>query len=267
MQHWLTPGSAISIPMVGHDALSIAWLATTVLVAAIARAMTGWAFSVVAVPALCVVFPPMEAVVLNVLLALAATAKHLPAVRIQVRRDVFLPLLFSGLIGTPLGYLMQRSMEAASLRIVIGVVVLLLSVAMAAVAAARPRPAHPATRLLWLAGLASGAMGGAVGIAGPPVVLLFIATATDMEQSRATLGLGLFLVCLIAACVFAANGQVTAPVLLMTALALPVVLVGERLGSRLLRRYGKQSALKVSIGLTMAVGLTSVARGVLAMMH
>ncbi|CAN7776333.1 TSUP family transporter [Cupriavidus necator] len=162
-----------------------------------------------------------------------------------------------------MGYLLHQVFAPASLRVAIGVLVLLLSAAMILL---RPRPRPLGDGMLLLAGLASGVLGGAVGIAGPPVALLFLLTATDMEQSRATLGLGLFIVCLVAVCAFAVGGQLTIPVLVLAGLALPVVMLGDSLGNLLFLRHGRQGALRVSIVLTAVVGASSLGRGIAAML-
>ena len=238
-------------------AVALLWLVSSVLLAAVVRAMTGWAFSIIAVPMLSLVFPPEQAVVLNILLALAATLKNVPAMRGQISRRIFLPLLFSGLVGTPAGYWLHTMVGDAGLRLGMGLLVLALSAAMFLIA---PRPQALTLPALALAGLASGVLGGAVGIAGPPVVLLFMLTATDMGQARATLALGLLTVCLLAACAYLVGGHITVPVLLLFALALPVVLLGDTLGNRLFARYGGHGVRRVSVALTCGVGLLSIAR-------
>ncbi len=240
--------------------VALLWLVTTVLLASVVRALTGWAFSIIAVPMLSLVFPPNQAVVLNILLALAATLKNVPAMRGQISRRVFLPLLFSGLVGTPVGYWLHTVIGDAGLRLVMGLLVLALSAAMLLIP---PRPQTLTLPALALAGLASGVLGGAVGIAGPPVVVLFMLTATDMGQARATLALGLLTVCLMATCAYLFGGHITSPVLLLFALALPVVLLGDTLGNRLFARYGGQAARRVSVVLTCGLGILSITRALL----
>ncbi|MDH4479589.1 MAG: sulfite exporter TauE/SafE family protein [Rhodoferax sp.] len=240
--------------------VALLWLGSSLLLASVVRAMTGWAFSIIAVPLLSLVFPPDQAVVLNILLALAATLKNVPAMRGQISRRIFLPLLFSGLVGTPAGYWLHTMVSDAGLRLGMGLLVLALSAAMLLIP---PRPRALTLPALALAGLASGVLGGAVGIAGPPVVLLFVLTATDMGQARATLALGLLSVCLLAAGAYLLGGRITQHVLLLFALALPVVLLGDTLGNRLFARYGGHAARRVSVALTCAVGLLSMARSML----
>lgn len=240
--------------------MALLWLAATVLLASVVRAMTGWAFSIIAVPTLSLMFPPDQAVVLNILLALAATLKNVPAMRGQISRQIFLPLLFSGLLGTPVGFWLHTVVGNVGLRLAMGLLVLALSVTMHLIP---PRPQTLSLRALALAGLASGVLGGAVGIAGPPVVLLFMLTATEISQARATLALGVLTVCLIAACAYLLGGYITLPVLLIFAVALPVVMLGDTLGNRLFARFGGQAARRMSIALTCGVGLLSIARALL----
>ena len=190
---------------------------------------------------------------LNILLALAATVKNVPAMRGQISRHIFLPLLFSGLVGTPAGYWLHTAVGDAGLRLGMGLLVLALSAAMLLITP-RPRPLTLPALALALAGLASGLLGGAVGIAGPPVVLLFVLTATDMGQARATLALGLLTVCLLAACAYLFGGHITRPVLLLFALALPVVFLGDSLGNRLFARYGGEACAPLERGADLRGG-------------
>ena len=232
------------------------------LLASVVRAMTGWAFSIIAVPLLSLVFAPLDAVVLNILLALVVTGRNLSAFRGQVSRAVFMPLLLSGLVGTPAGYLMHLALGETGLRILMGTLVVLLALAMLL---ATPRPRPLSTRALAWAGFASGVLGGSMGIAGPPVVLLFVLTATDMNRARATLGLGLFVVCLTATCAFALGGHVTLPHLMLAGLALPLVLAGDRLGNFLFGRYGGSASRRLSVCLTCLVGMGCMVQGLAAL--
>ncbi len=246
------------MPMSEVSTIALLWLGSSVLLASVIRAMTGWAFSIIAVPMLSLVFPPGEAVVLNILLALVATLKNVPGMRGQISGRIFLPLFFSGLVGTPVGYWLHTVVGEAGLRLGMGLLVLTLSAVMLLIT---PRARALTLPALAMAGLASGVLGGAVGIAGPPVVLLFVLTATDMGQARATLALGLLTVCLLAACTYWFGGHITPHVLLLFALALPVVLLGDTLGNRLFAHYGGHAARRVSVALTCGVGLLSIARG------
>ena len=242
------------------SSVALLWLGTSVLLASVVRAMTGWAFSIIAVPMLSLVFPPEQAVVLNILLALTATLKNVPAMRGHISHRIFLPLLFSGLVGTPVGYWLHTVVEDTGLRLGMGLLVLALSLAMHWIT---PRPQTLSMSGLALAGLASGVLGGALGIAGPPVVVVFMLTATDMREARATLALGLLTVCLLAACAYLFGGHITLPVILLFAMALPVVVLGDTLGNRLFARYGGQVARRISVALTSGVGLLSIARALL----
>lgn len=240
---------------------ALLWLGFSMLLASVVRAMTGWAFSIVAVPMLCLVFPPQQAVVVNILLALAATLKNVPAMRGNISGRIFLPLLFSGLLGTPAGYCLHQVINDSTLRISIGILVLGLSAAMYFV---QPRARSLSMVALAIAGFASGVLGGAMGIAGPPVVLLFVLTATDMTKARATLALGLLTVCLVAAVAYLAGGGITHSVWLLFAIALPIVLIGDTVGNRLFARYGGHTSRKMSIVLSCLVGVLSIWRGLAA---
>jgi uncharacterized membrane protein YfcA len=238
------------------------WLGSTVVVAALMRAMTGWAFSLTAVPMLALVLPPTQAMLLNILLAIVTTGRSLPSDRHHLSRQVFVPLLTTGLAGAVLGVWLHGLIGDAVLRVTTGALVLALSAAMALV---RPRPAPLDRPTLAAAGLASGVMGGAVGIAGPPVVLLFFMRARRIDEVRATLGLGLFVNSAMAAVAFGVKGAIDSTTLLLTALAVPLLLAGERLGRQLLARQGAHAARRVSVALTVTVGLVCFGRGLLAL--
>jgi uncharacterized membrane protein YfcA len=235
----------------------VLWFAVfaTVFFAALIRALTGWAFSILCVPLLSLCLDPSTAIVLTLLLALAATGKNLKGIGSQVQKGTFVPILVSGMLGVPLGYGIHQGLPTATLRLMMGFLVVALSLAMALI---RSHPRPMSRGWLLAAGLASGVMGGLFGIAGPPVVLLFLATATDMREARATLGLGLFVVSGLAVLFYSVGGYVDGHVLLLALLALPAVLGGDTLGNRLFNRFPKLAFKGLSVAVTCGVGLVNL---------
>jgi uncharacterized protein len=100
------------------------------------------------------------------------------------------PMAATALVSIPLGAAVLKSLDPEMLRIGISVIVLTLAAVMAVGGLPHVRRTRPRDLV---AASTAGAMGGATGIGGPPLVLYFLATAEPARQVRGDLS-GYFLV-------------------------------------------------------------------------
>lgn len=146
--------------------------------------LTGFGIALVALSLLPFLMPPATAVPLVTTYACVFTL----AMLIQLRREVVLPrlalLLIGTMVGTPFGVWVLATLPSGLLKRLIGLV-LIFSV----VAEMRGLyPQHlPGRQWGFLAGLASGLLGGAVGTPGPPVILYAAAQGWSPRQMKAML--------------------------------------------------------------------------------
>ncbi len=234
-------------------------VAAVVLFAAVVQGVSGFGFSLVAVPLLALSAGPKDAVVLASVLAVLSTAGLAVRFRAQVDRPPARRLLAGACAGLPLGAYVLVVVPARALLLAIGAVVLVSTVVLAR------RPARPvaAGRGGRAADVGSGVVCGllttSVGTNGPPVVLRLQAHGLAAGPFRATAS-AVFVVCNLAAVViFAAAGRVDGGLLLQAAVAVPALVVGLWAGDRVHRRLPAERFRALVLGLMVLTAVAAVA--------
>ena len=217
--------------------LHLSWLTSFVVAvffgATLVRSALGFGEALIAVPLLAFVLPVEVAAPVAVLVSVTVAA----VVVAQDWRHVHLRsaawLVFSTMLGIPLGLLLLRSVSEPLVKATLGVVVAAFSAS-----ALRSRGTYQLTndRLAWLFGLTAGVLGGAYGMNGPPLVVYGALRRWSPERFRATLQ-GYFLpASLIGMVGYWAAGLWTPSVNRYYLLSLPAVLLAIPLGRAVNRR-------------------------------
>jgi uncharacterized membrane protein YfcA len=238
-------------------------LAALVVVAMSAslRGITGFGYNILLVPLLALFFDPKVVVptvilhnfVLN-LIMLAATWRAVDLRRIWL-------LVASGLVGTPLGVFLLGIVDADPLRLTIGAVVVLTG---AALFAGLRWPIADERLASVLAGFAGGILNGMVGMAGPPVILLFANQGMHPTQFRANIGGYFTIVTAVAVAGFWLGGSITSEVTSLTVVTLPAAAIGLLIGMALHERVPSSQFYRLSLGVVMLAGAIAVLDGVLS---
>lgn len=195
-----------------------------VLAGALVQGAIGFGMNLVAVPVVALVEPaalPATVVLLGLPLAISMTAHEHHAVD---RRGVGW-ILAGRVPGTFVGVWIVAAVSHDTLSVVVGTSVL-LAVGMSL--GAPPIPVNPATQAG--AGVASGAMGTAAGIGGPPVALLY--QHHEGPVMRSTLAATFLFGTILSITMLAVASQVGRDQVLFAAFLLPAVLVGAVLARR-----------------------------------
>jgi uncharacterized membrane protein YfcA len=153
-------------------------VAGAVALAAAAQQLVGFGFALMAMPLLTALLGPQDAVLLAAVASLAGGSAMAWRLRDLADRPTLRRLLLGAAPGLPLGVLVLAHVPDAALRIAVAGAVVAMVVILAA--GYRMTEERPATEVG--AGFLSGAMGTAIGISGPPIVLVL--QAADMEQHR-----------------------------------------------------------------------------------
>ena len=234
---------------------SIALLNAILGVAALVSSVSGFGYALVAMPFLVLLLPPVQAVPLVLvswfpiaIFLVIGSRRHLVPARL-VR------LLVGGIAGAPLGIYGLASLPDNTLRAMIGAITLLAVVAMVV------RPSAPLTwegRALLGAGLLSGALGGASGLSGPPIVLLGLRQRWSHESFRATLLCYFFILHTLICATLGNVGLLTGNILSLSLQALPGVTTGFAAGIWLKGRVQPGMYRRLVIGLVAGGGLLSL---------
>lgn len=155
-----------------------------VIVAAAVQSVTGFGFSITALPILTLLFGVREGIDVNLILSAVTNAGVAWQNRLDAVREVRRPLILGGLLGLIPGLLLFELAAERTLRVVIAVA--LVSGAVLLLAGARVRLTKSRTGSL-IAGLFSGCLQGSISLGGPPVSLYLTGLGLTNAAYRSTM--------------------------------------------------------------------------------
>lgn len=238
-----------------------------VFAAAFLQGLAGFGFGLLSMSVLPFFVPVRLAVVLISVLRVVPVITLL----IQLWRQVSLkrvgPLLAGALLGVPLGVWFLRAASPTAVRITLGLVLTGYAVwaLLRRAPAEREVPREPAAGWGLLAGGVGGALGGGFNTGGPPVVLFAAVAGWQRDVLRASLASYFFTVIAIQLSLFVWQGLLDAAVLRVQALAVPVVVLGTWLGSKLSSRVPQARFQRGILVLILVLGVTFLWRSLNAL--
>lgn len=246
--------------LLGWSAEVWALAAAAALVAGVVRGYTGFGFALILVASVSLLAAPADIVPVSVVLDIFASVRMLPHVHRDVDRRGCALMLAGALPAIPLGALLLVGLSADTMRLAIGIAVLVATVAIASGLGLRR---VPGTGLKLATGMTMGLMSGAAGIPGPPVILLYLSSPLPAATLRAT-AVAVFLgVDLIALVTMTSYGLVTAHVLLHCLILAPIVEAAVYLGRRLYGTADETSVKRAALALLAVIALVAIGRATL----
>ncbi|ARF53437.1 sulfite exporter TauE/SafE family protein [Streptomyces gilvosporeus] len=217
--------------------------------------LTGMGFALVSVPALVLVLGPAEGVVLANCAAGAISLAGLAGGWRRVRLSAMVPLVVASACTVPAGSWVAACLPEPVLLMVMGG---LVSAAVLLVMRGARVPALRGVRGALAAGAAGGFMNSAAGVGGPPVSLYALNagwTVRDFVPNAQFYGV------VVNVFSVAANGvpHFRAPIWVLVIVAMAA---GAAIGNALAKRVPERRARLLVLGLALAGGLTTVAKGV-----
>lgn len=201
------------------DAIAVdgVWiLVITALVAGLVRGFSGFGTAMVYLPIAGQILPPFEALTTLMIMDLVGPLPNMPrAIRISDKRDI-MRLSLGALVAVPLGVLVLGLIEPEVFRYGVSLVaIILLGLLISGFRyQGKLRP-----RMIFGTGAIGGFLAGSVGLPGPPVIMLYMASSHPIAVIRANIMVYLMLCDLVMIAVLHMNGF-----LVFTALALGAVL-------------------------------------------
>ncbi|KPU84097.1 hypothetical protein JI58_05950 [Marinosulfonomonas sp. PRT-SC04] len=207
-------------------------LAITALVDGLVRGFAGFGTAMIYLPVAGQILPPFEALTTLMVMDLIGPLPNLPrAFRISDRPDI-LRLSLGALIAVPLGVLVLGLIEPAMFRY--GVSLIAIALLILLISGFRYQgKLHP--RMIFGTGAIGGFLAGSVGLPGPPVIMLYMASPHPVAVIRANIMVYLLLVDLVMIAVLQINGFLVVSALALGALLALPYLVGNVLGGWLFR--------------------------------
>jgi uncharacterized protein len=240
------------------DASLLALFAVATFLGAFVAGLAGFAFGLVAAAIWLHILTPLQVATLIVCYGLIVQGYAVWKLRHALDGRRLLPLVIGGQLGIPIGIELLRWLPAADMRAAIGVVL----VAFSLYSLLRPklRPMADARPLAdGAAGLASGIVGGATGLAGVlPTIWAGLRGWTKDEQRAVfqPVAVAIFAGCLVW---LGGTGGFDRPTLFLFVAGLPALLAGSWLGLRLYGRLDEAGFRKVVLGLLLVAGAALVA--------
>ena len=232
-------------------------VAVSILIVAMAscsQTISGFGFTLVSVPLLATVMPPLQAVSLAILIST-------PLAIIRSRRewkDVNWPsakrLGLASLTGMPIGVAITSHLPDRPLRLIIGIAVVLAGVALAT--GFRIRSESPSVDLI--AGFVSGVLATTTGTNGPPLVIAMHSRRVAPVIFRATLVLVYLFTNVVSLALFWHYGRLTGTALKLTGITFIPMLLGHVLGTRLVRKVDDELFHRLILGLLFVSAATAI---------
>lgn len=202
------------------------YFAAIIFLASFLQGITGFGFAILAAP-LCLLFFDQTTVVV-VLAVLSILLNLLMIKRIRKAPDPTLTyhLLRAGLLGVPVGVMLLLMIDTASLKlltIILALLFLLLNL--------WPQVKIAQNRFLTVnIGFLTGVFQAGIGLSGPPIALLLNLYGLDKTVVRKTLATVFFAISALSLPLFLFSGVITAQVLWLSFVAMPVLWWGGWLG-------------------------------------
>lgn len=201
-----------------------------ILFASILQTSTGFGFSILATPFLLLLFSPMEAIQINLILSLVISCALIRKIRKDIDFQVLKRFVFGSVAGLPIGLLIFLFVDIPRLKLGVSIIILLLTLLLIMklrIAQTKPRD--------FIAGGLSGALTISIGMPGPPLLLYFSGTDTEKGKLRGTtlaFYLFIYFISLLIQVIFVGTNQT---VWISSGWALPLVFIGLFFGQILYR--------------------------------
>ncbi|MDK3020502.1 sulfite exporter TauE/SafE family protein [Pseudodonghicola flavimaris] len=210
----------------------LVWLALAAFVAGTVRGFAGFGTALVFMPVAALVLPPVWAIITVALMDAFGPMPNLPGALRQADRRDLLRMSLAALLGLPLGLWVLGVVAPEVFRF--GVSFLALGMLLCLIAGVRYHGRFGPGLIFGTGGL-SGFLGGAAGLPGPPVILLYMASPHPAPVVRASTLTYLFLYNILLLALLGWQGMLNGvPIWLGLMLALPNV-AGNVLGGVIFR--------------------------------
>ncbi|MDD9706237.1 sulfite exporter TauE/SafE family protein [Seohaeicola sp. SP36] len=198
------------------------WLIAGTVVAGFVRGFSGFGTALIFMPVAGQLMPPLWALTVLVVMDVFGPIPNLPRARRDGNLGEVALLTLAMILALPLGLMVLASIQPEVFRYAVSLLAILVPILLLAGLRYR-RPLTPP--ILLGTGAISGFLGGVVGVPGPPVILLYLASTRMAAQVRANILIYLFAFDIVLIALLAVQDRLYAvPVILGLILALPVML-------------------------------------------
>jgi len=230
-------------------------LAVTVIIciAAILQSISGFGFSLLAMPLLSVFVDIHDAVVIATLCGIFTNAVHLKKDHQLVEHSIARRISLSALIGMPMGVVVLTVFSATQMRLIIGVAIVALVVLMMRNFSLKSEN----TKIDVVLGVFSGVLATSVSTNGPPLVFLLQSKQLDAWRLRATLAYVFTISGCASFIVLMAAGKGSVEAFQYALISLPAMYLGTLVGRRMRNAISQQVFTRVMYVLLIATAVST----------
>ena len=244
--------------MADLQTLDLILFAAGTFAAALVTGVAGFAFGIVAAAVWLHFLSPALTTTLIVAYGLIVQGISVWKLRRSLRLVRLIPFLLGGAIGVPIGVELLRWTSPATLRLSVGIVLIVFSL----YSLARPQvaPVTAGKAMDGAIGLLNGIIGGATGLAGIVLTIWCTLRGWPRDEQRTVfqpVGVAVFL---MTGFWLGGTGLIGADTLHLFVIGLPVLLAGTWVGLQLYARLDEAGFRKVVLGLLLISGLALVIR-------
>lgn len=227
----------------------------TVFAAGVIKGLTGFGFSLVAVPVLVVVLGARSAVPIIILLNAMANVGMFPLVRRAAHLRRIIPMILAAIAAVPLGMLLLLRLDPKTVELLAGCATIVFALAFLA---GFQRPVKNEKWGFLAAGLISGTSNGLISTGGPPAVLFLTNQGVAKKTFRASMVAYFLFLNIASVPMFLAGGLLSASIARNALILLPGMFLGAFVGSKLLHRLPEETFRVTALVVVLVAGLLSL---------
>jgi uncharacterized membrane protein YfcA len=218
------------------------------------RGLSGFGSSLLLAPVLSILWPPIEATAITLLIGISASFVQVPRYIARIEITCVLPMIFAGLMFLFPGAWLLKLLASGTMKHVMGYAVLAITLSMA-----WPRISFRESRTQSvIAGALGGLIMGATSMGGPPLVLYLLGRNGDPQQLKANVVVTVGVIELGAFVGVVLLGQVNLATLARFAVLLPGFWLGIHLSRIAAEMEAGRNYRYLLLGLLLMTGLASV---------
>jgi uncharacterized protein len=223
-------------------------------VATVVQGVSGFGFSLTAMPLLSVLLGVHQALAVQTTLGIVSNALTAWRSRPDIIRPTARRIIASSVVGMPIGWFVLDHTSDRGLKLGVGIVVGILAIALAS--HVRIRSTSPVVDVI--GGLLSGVLSTSTGTNGPPLVVALAGRGLPAAQQRATLSACFATANVIVFTALLWNGRIDSDVVITVAASLPMLLLGAVAGQRIFSRLRQGHYERIVIGLLLMSATVAV---------
>lgn len=228
------------------------------LLSGMLQGLSGFGFSILAVPLITLIIPPKTAVPILLLYSIIINLVVLYSTRKSIDLKKIWILLLSGIAGLPFGAYLLIVLDAGILKIFIGGMIIVFGLLL--LMGYHREFKHEKIAMIPI-GLVSGLLSGSISISGPPIIIFLANKQLGKHSFRGNLAIYFFLLNIFAIPVFYFNHLFTSDVINLSLKFLPGLIVGVILGNLLSHKVQEKYFRNFTLILLLLMGILSVGSG------